>query len=94
MPTPLDIFQAAIDAIDAYREAHRVEDERFAAWFKGERHVNAVRAAERKTERVSYAMIDAVSEAAKIDDRIGAAWGFNAEDTYDTIVSCRDEARS
>lgn len=75
-----EIFQAAIDAIDACTAADEEEARRFQGHVDGTVHVNAVRAAERKSNAAHYAAIDAVSKAAEVDERIAENWGFSTQE--------------
>lgn len=74
----LATVETAIKTVVAARAAATTEAEKFTAWFRGEAHGNSVRAAERRAERLSYDAIQAVSAAARVDERIAAQWGYDA----------------
>jgi len=76
----LAILKAALAAIDAADAASAVEGERFRLWMEGEKHINSVRAAERKTTEASYAAYEAVHAAVQVDERIAENWGFSTQE--------------
>jgi len=61
----------ALAAVVEYRKWREIEDERFAAWIRGEKHGNSVRRAEATATRRMYRAIDLVFPLARDLEREG-----------------------